>query len=108
MMLIETDTWEQYTQVQNATLGLGNYRASGPTEVNDEPVMYIAGTRFMIQSVQVWTGWRAAPIRCGLRAKFLDASTRFVGYGLDQRYGATTLHIPTTSCPGGMISIAPG
>ncbi|WP_405488796.1 hypothetical protein [Nocardia sp. NBC_00511] len=65
MMLIETDTWEQYTQVQNATLGLGNYRASGPTEVNDEPVMYIAGTRFMIQSVQVWTGWEGCtdPVR---------------------------------------------
>ncbi|MFE3758515.1 hypothetical protein ACFXO9_29785 [Nocardia tengchongensis] len=57
MVLLETRTWDEYQKVQNATLGLGSYRVSGPTEVNDEPVMTIVGNRLMISSFHVWTGW---------------------------------------------------
>ncbi|MGV9410466.1 hypothetical protein ACWDOP_11175 [Nocardia sp. NPDC003693] len=55
--LLETRTWDEYTRLRNGTLGLGTYQVSGPTEVDDEPVMTVKGNRLNIVSFQVWLGW---------------------------------------------------
>lgn len=56
-LLLETETWDEYSQLQDELFGFGRYRVHGQVMFNDEPVVSVTGNREFIDSIHVWGHW---------------------------------------------------
>ncbi|MBF6260222.1 hypothetical protein IU468_28615, partial [Nocardia farcinica] len=60
MVLLETETWDQYCEVSSSMVGGGRYTVSGRIEVGSgHPVTAVADRRYL-RSIAVWSDWAAA------------------------------------------------
>ncbi|MFR9752658.1 hypothetical protein ACL02S_16700 [Nocardia sp. 004] len=57
MLLLETETWEQYRETCSAVVRSGDYRAHGRAEIYDEPAVLVRADRISLLSITVWQEW---------------------------------------------------
>ncbi|WP_028478164.1 hypothetical protein [Nocardia sp. CNY236] len=57
MLLLETETWDQYRDTCRAVVGRGDYRVHGRAEVYDEPAVLVRADRTALKSITVWSDW---------------------------------------------------
>lgn len=88
MVLLETDTWEQYQATSSALVGRGEYRAHSNAMIYGEPAIVVTADRVRLVSVTIRQDWaqRATPadiadeiLWCAQQIRSMRPSLRVAG-----------------------------
>ncbi|MET9029145.1 hypothetical protein ABZW96_26545 [Nocardia sp. NPDC004168] len=59
MVLLETQTWEQYSSVSSSMIDSGEYQASGRVSIHGRHPVTMTADRTHLRSIAVWSDWAA-------------------------------------------------